>query len=367
MKQFSFDLAEDGYIAIRFSKAGIDDFVAENGLAVEGAIKKPKNVTVSDIAYNAANVTWEGVEGATYQVAYSTEADFNADEATPVDVTEASYAMTDLTSETTYYVCVRAKVGDEVSAWTKAVSFTTAVQFPVPTAFAVADYTETSATFQWTAGSTETAWQMVYSTDADFNADEATPVAVTENPYTLTSLTAETTYYVCLRANYGNGFSAWTEKVSVKPSTSKDLTVNDGTGTNEQVPIYGYNVDGSTKSQFILPASTLNSIDGRNITKMVFHTSQVSADFGKASFEVYVAEVNNETFASTTLVDWNTMTKVYAGSLSVSNNQMVVEFAEEYEYEGGNLLIGFNQTASGSYKSTPWYGVTATGCISWRI
>lgn len=361
MKQFSFMLEEDAYLAISLVGIGIDDFVAENGLAAEGAVAKPKNVAANDITFNSANLTWDAVEGATYQVVYSTEADFNADEVAANNAESNSYAMTGLNPETTYYVCVRAKVGEEVSAWTKAISFTTAVQFPAPTAFAVADYSETSATFQWTAGSTESAWQIAYSTDADFNADEATPVAVTENPYTLTGLTAETTYYVCLRANYGDGFSKWTEKVSVKPTAAKDLTVNDGTVTNSYVPVYGMYVDDLTRSQFILPASTLESIADRKITKLVFHSNSESIDWGKASFEVYVSEVDNETFANANLVDWSSMTKVYEGALSISNNQMVVEFNDEYEYGGGNLLIGFNQTVEGTYKTSNWYGVGASG------
>ena len=349
-----FEVEGDYYVKMECNKVFIIS------VTISEAVKAPKKVTVSDVTFNAANVTWEAVEGATYQVAYSTEAGFNADEATAYDATAASYAMTGLPPETTYYVCVRAKVGEEVSAWAKAVSFTTAIQFPAPTAFAVADYTETSATFQWTAGSTESAWQIAYSTDADFNADDVTPVAVTENPYTLTGLTAETTYYVCLRANYGDGYSKWTEKVSVKPTAAKDVTVNDGTATNSYVPVYGTYVDDLTRSQFILPASTLESIADRKITKLTFYASQESVDWGAASFDVYVAEVDNETFANSTLVDWNDMTKVYEGALSISNNQMVVEFSDEYEYGGGNLLIGFNQTAKGTYKSSSWYGVTAT-------
>ncbi|MBQ6918097.1 MAG: DUF2436 domain-containing protein, partial [Prevotella sp.] len=45
----------------------------------------------------------------------------------------------------------------------------------------------------------------------------------------------------------------------------------------------------------------------------------------------------------------------------ISGNQMVVEFDTPYQYMGGNLVIGFLQTVTGTYSSCSWYGVSATG------
>ena len=138
------------------------------------------------------------------------------------------------------------------------------------------------------------------------------------------------------------------------------LTVNDGTTTNGYVPIYGYWVDNYSKSQFIIPAASLDEMAGGTISKMTFYTSNASISWGNAQFEVYLAEVDYTSLSA--LVDWTNMVKVRnAASLSVNNNQMVVAFDNNYQYSGKNLLVGILETASGSYSSSSWYGVTATG------
>ena len=64
------------------------------------------------------------------------------------------------------------------------------------------------------------------------------------------------------------------------------------------------------------------------------------------------------------MVDWNDMTQVMtSGSLALVNGKMVVTLTDPYYYQGGNLLIGFQQTviSGGAYSSATWYGVTANG------
>lgn len=138
-----------------------------------------------------------------------------------------------------------------------------------------------------------------------------------------------------------------------------ELTIHDGTETNSTVPVYGYNVDGYSRSQFIIPASTLVSMQWGNINKLTFYASQTSVSWGKATFLVYLSEVEETTVAS--LKDWGTLQQVYEGSLSISDQKMVITLATPYQYEGGNLLVGINQSVSGSYSSSSWYGVTASG------
>ena len=63
-----------------------------------------------------------------------------------------------------------------------------------------------------------------------------------------------------------------------------------------------------------------------------------------------MAEVPNTTL--TALADYSALTKVMnAGSLSVENKKMVVTLDTPFKYQGGNLMIGFLQTVSGTYKS----------------
>ena len=213
----------------------------------------------------------------------------------------------------------------------------------------------TVATLSWTENGDASSWQIC------LNDDETNLIEVSENPYTLTGLTAETTYTAKVRANCGSSQSAWSNTISFTPTDAYQLTVNDGTMSNEYVPVYGYYCDMFSKSQFIIPAESLQDLYGGIITQMTFYSSNSSVGWGNAEFEVYMTEVDYTSFSSAELVDWNTMDKVMnARSLSISDNQMVVEFDNVYEYLGGNLLVGIRQTTQGSYVHSYWYGVSAS-------
>ena len=211
------------------------------------------------------------------------------------------------------------------------------------------------ASLSWTENGTATEWEICLLDDMD------NLITATTNPYELFPITPETTYTAKVRAVVGEERSEWSNTVTFTPTNAYQFTANDGTGTNGYVPIYGWYVDDISKSQFIIPAESLTDMLYGSIEKMTFYASQSSVDWGAAEFEVYITEVSNTTFASNTLVDWGSMEKVKnAGTLSISNNQMVVTLDSPYEYLGGNLMIGFLQTKRGSYSTSTWLGVSQT-------
>jgi len=603
---------EDKHLAFKFSRVAIDDFTGT--LYVDGAVKKPKNLAVADgITYNSATLTWTaGGEETDWQVAYGTTADFDADAASKYDVTSATYTMTGLTAETTYYACVRAKVGEEFSAWTNKVSFTTPERYAKPSNLTIAKQ-GSSVTLGWTAGGDETAWEVVYSdnssedpdnltvtevntatctlngltagstyyvwvrakfgsgsdehsdwltgsvslaystpaptsvdgsgitnvsfgigtetvnsssrptsspyygdyssqiggvvpgttanvditfstgydygtviwvdwnqnyefegdevvyvgtsknsnpttlnasfnvigtqsmgyyrmriaaadsyynsytssiaaaasanpiptgtytvvhdytlhvmeapsvmspsalistsvtattvtlawtdgeeglsaweikysTDVDFDpATEGTAVEANANPFTLTKLTAETTYYAYVRAKKGEDYSDWSNKVEFMPTASVTLTVNDGTQTSSYVPVYGMYVDNFDKVEFIIPASSIDEVDGGTIKGLTFYlSSPAEVSWGAANFKVYMKEVDETIISAFNFTD--TDVALYDGSLDGTQPTMKVNFTTPYVYNGGNLLIGFYNTVKGTYKSASFYGVSA--------
>ena len=239
-------------------------------------------------------------------------------------------------------------------------SFTTPASCAKPSglAFALTEGNGTVATLSWTENGDATAWQIC------LNDDEDNLIDVTQNPYQLTGLTPETEYTAKVRANCGSEQSGWSAPVSFTPTDALMLTVNDGTTTNEYVPIYGYWADNITKSQFIIPEDDVVDMLNGTISKLTFYSSNAAVSWGVAEFEVYMT-TTSETVLSE-LADYGTMDKVMnAGSLSISGNKMEVTLDSPYEYLGGNLMIGFLQTTSGTYNRSYWYGVSAASGASY--
>ena len=106
-----------------------------------------------------------------------------------------------------------------------------------PTDVAASDVTATSATISWTAGGSETRWAIDWGTGADTTAN---------NPYTLTSLEPNTTYYVKVKALCADGNeSGWSS-----PATFTTATV----GIDD--------VDAAAISLYPNPATTTVTISG---------------------------------------------------------------------------------------------------------
>ena len=108
---------------------------------------------------------------------------------------------------------------------------------PFPTNLTVYSAIETNAVMSWTENGSATSWDYQIDTDLNFPNGELNQYSVTDNPYTLSSLTTGTTYYVRVRANCGGGeHSAWSSPVSftVYPCELTDVTVTsspNGTAT----------------------------------------------------------------------------------------------------------------------------------------
>ena len=215
-------------------------------------------------------------------------------------------------------------------------------------------------TWQRHANGTEDAWVLEYCTNPNFT--DATSVNVTGGTPSkeLTTLTAETKYYARVKADCGGDYSDWGNPISFTPTDAYTLSLNEGSGTNSFVPIYYSYISYSslnTASQFIIPASDLNSIQWADIEKLTFYANTATANYGNAEFTVYAGETAATT--QTSFTDWNTLTEVYTGSVSVNNNMMEITFDNPFSYTTGNLLIGIKITTAGTNPSSfTWKGVS---------
>ena len=118
----SIDLDEDSQLAFLLSYGCIDAFTAEEGLYVEGAIAKPKALTVTDLTDESAVLGWTS-DATSFNIQYKAADD--ADYTLIENVTDNPYTLTGLDAGTTYTFQVQAIVGGETSGWSSAASFTT--------------------------------------------------------------------------------------------------------------------------------------------------------------------------------------------------------------------------------------------------
>ncbi|MBO7445390.1 MAG: fibronectin type III domain-containing protein, partial [Bacteroidales bacterium] len=92
----------------------------------------------------------------------------------------------------------------------------------VPTGLAVSNVTTNTATATWTAGGTETSWNVQYKAASASNWQSATANATS---YTMTNLTPGTAYQVRVQANCGSGeVSTWTNPVSFTTDQEQQQT-----------------------------------------------------------------------------------------------------------------------------------------------
>ncbi len=123
---------------------------------------------------------------------------------------------------------------------------------PYPTNLQASGVTHEEATITWT--SDKSAWQIVWSTDENFDPDAATPTSVTTKSYTINGLTAQTDYYVYVRSNCtasGDGYSDWSDKYHFK-TTAQATAVGDSWSDDFEGTSCGWDlINGTLTNQWV--------------------------------------------------------------------------------------------------------------------
>ncbi|MBQ6279346.1 MAG: fibronectin type III domain-containing protein, partial [Muribaculaceae bacterium] len=138
------------------------------------------------------------------------------------------------------------------------------------------------------------------------------------------------------------------------------VTVYDGDATNAYVPVYGFYADAFNKCEYIMPADDLSELTGSTITKMVWYMTTPPEAVWGGNFQIYLKEVE-ENVASTSFYGTDGATLVFEGPLDGTSGTLEIEFANDFAYEGGNLLVCVYQVEKGTYKSATFAGAAATG------
>lgn len=150
----------------------------------------------------------------------------------------------------------------------------------------------------------------------------------------------------------------WTAKAQ------EQLTVYDGTTTNSNVPAYIGYFDDFTRTQTVIPATDLVDMAGGTISGLKFYTTDQNVPYTTVStVDVYVKEVTSSSISA--FEDKANCTKVYQGKLDIvaegTGGALSITFSAPFAYNGGNLLIGIENTTDAGYKFIYFYGQTVNG------
>ena len=174
---------------------------------------------------------------------------------------------------------------------------------PAPTALTTANVTDVSADLTWTAGGTETAWNVEYGPSGFTQVEPIVPVSTTS--YSITGLTATTSYDMYVQADCGGSTSAYSGPISITtlitPGTcgyfTAELFDSFGDGWNGNglvVSINGTVVDTleTTSADGTSGVSTLIPVDIGDIVDFdyvvdAFATGSANTWVGENSYNIY--------------------------------------------------------------------------------
>lgn len=118
--------------------------------------------------------------------------------------------------------------------------------------------------------------------------------------------------------------------------------------SNHMVPAYTCWFDALTKSQYIIPASKMADAKGGTISSIQYYTQDPVSWTSNVDVDVYLKEVTYSTLSN--MEDKGTCTVVYQGQLTFENKGVTITFTNPYTYNGGNLLVGLENTSAGQYN-----------------
>lgn len=163
--------------------------------------------------------------------------------------------------------------------------------------------------------------------------------------------------------------------INLSGTSENSIIVADGSDgstvtTNAYLPIYAYYYDDYQKNQMIYPASMLTDLAGKTITSMTFYATN---DFNFSGGQMTVrlgTTTNQDHYTSKTRLQPADMKIVKSGFDVPSGGNIwtiVFDSDKKFDYNGGNLVVDFEETShgsgAGSYGANgfSFHGISHTG------
>ena len=276
----------------------------------------------------------------------------------------------DIHANTTYYLWIGVYCEEDQSFHVSEPAEFTTLEACFPPTNLVAHTTPNSATITWTPSQPgQNHWTVELLTpdwgDYPWTDDVDEPI-ITFDAETLNGLLGEgedcygKTFRVRVYSECGE------EDGTSQPATldfvvteNDFITVYDGTANNNRIPAYIFYFDDFTKSQFIIPAEDLSALIGNSINSLTFYSTNSNVPYTtESSANVYLKEVNYTSIDA--FEPMEDATTVYSGYFNIvsanGGGQLTITFDQPYYYQGGNLLVGIENTEDIDFKQIHFYG-----------
>ncbi len=271
--------------------------------AVPSTCHVPSNLTTANVNYNSADVNWTaGGSETAWNLQYKTSS--ASAWGNSIAVTANNYHISGLAAETTYQVRVQADCGNgNLSDWTTPVNFTTptAPNDPcnTPTGLTISNITQNTATASWTAGGSESSWNLQYRPAAITSGWENI-TNITEPYYTLTGLNANSSYQVRVQAVCENSSSEWT----LPPANFTTLEVGiDNLGLSNSISLMPNPADNHIElrvnSTVVMKEAVVYNAFGQLIQTIQLTDNHARIDLSEMAAGMYFLRVNGEDVTAT--------------------------------------------------------------------
>lgn len=154
--------------------------------------------------------------------------------------------------------------------------------------------------------------------------------------------------------------------VGFTPVRALELTVSDGTDTNQYVPVYGNYLDANNgqEVQTLYSAADLAQLIGANISKITFYANTADPNWTEnCTWSIGTTDVSD--LSAGLIADG--FTEVYSGPIikpTGDQKLLSVTFSTPFTYTGGNLVIRFKTTKKSNYKQVLFYGQNLSTAVS---
>ena len=275
------------------------------------------------------------------------------------EVSDSPYALTGLTSSTTYYVYVRGNCDDGNSAWVSTQFTTDILCYPVVNVNVQSTYTTAAVTWDYQDGMglphDEVTVTLTTPTDPDFSM-----TVTTDGTYAFFSgLEAAHAYLVTIQNSCEGEPSA--DATKAFSTTGSTAGSHPGNVSSSFAPFYPSSNFSYTQTLYLS-----SEVEVTNITGVEYNTVS-SSDNVEYILDVYAANTTQTSLTSTSMVPFSNFVQV-VDSLPVNminNGWLSVPFSTPFVSDGSNLVLMVVSRRTGSSGTGVWNGININDRVAY--